>query len=132
MRDRDEAGRAHNARPRDALGRPLPYGAQGVPPLPEPLDLTAEAAVALAEQLLDAGMPFQAHEVLESIWKTADDDQRPAWQGLAQLAVSLTHQLRGNPVGAQRLRERGLVNLAAGHVPAIAERLRDRLRAATS
>ncbi|MDV9172856.1 DUF309 domain-containing protein, partial [Streptomyces sp. W16] len=26
-RDRDGAGRARNARPRDGLGRPLPYGA---------------------------------------------------------------------------------------------------------
>lgn len=29
MRDRDDAGRARQARPRDALGRPLPYGAKG-------------------------------------------------------------------------------------------------------
>ena len=28
-RDRDAEGRARNARPRDALGRPLPYGAVG-------------------------------------------------------------------------------------------------------
>ena len=29
-RDRDGAGRARNARPRDALGRPLPPGSAGV------------------------------------------------------------------------------------------------------
>ena len=28
-RDRDEAGRAKNSRPRDASGRPLPRGATG-------------------------------------------------------------------------------------------------------
>ena len=34
-RDRDQAGRPRQARPRDALGRPLPYGAAGVEPVPE-------------------------------------------------------------------------------------------------
>ncbi|MCZ9345950.1 DUF309 domain-containing protein, partial [Streptomyces sp. TRM76130] len=34
-RDRDDEGRARNARPRDGLGRPLPYGADGVPRQPE-------------------------------------------------------------------------------------------------
>ena len=33
-RDRDEAGRARQARPRDELGRPLPYGETGVEPQP--------------------------------------------------------------------------------------------------
>jgi hypothetical protein len=28
-RDRDEEGRPRQARPRDELGRPLPYGAEG-------------------------------------------------------------------------------------------------------
>ena len=34
-RDRDTAGRARQARPRDRLGRPLPYGSAGVEPVPE-------------------------------------------------------------------------------------------------
>ena len=34
-RDRDPAGRPRQARPRDALGRPLPYGAVGVEPVSE-------------------------------------------------------------------------------------------------
>ena len=34
-RDRDPAGRPRNARPRDELGRPLPYGTHGVPRQPE-------------------------------------------------------------------------------------------------
>ncbi|MBW0111075.1 DUF309 domain-containing protein, partial [Pseudonocardia sp. KRD-182] len=45
-RDRDEAGRARNARPRDAAGRPLPHGADGVERVPEDLVLTADEAVA--------------------------------------------------------------------------------------
>ncbi|MEU8571363.1 DUF309 domain-containing protein, partial [Streptomyces pathocidini] len=34
-RDRDEEGRARSGRPRDGLGRPLPYGAPGVERQPE-------------------------------------------------------------------------------------------------
>lgn len=129
MRDRDPEGRPRNARPRDALGRPLPYGSDGVDPLPEDIDTDAESVVELTQELLDAGLPFQAHEALEAAWKAAPDRQRPAWQGLAQLAVALTHQQRGNPVGARRLRERAMANLAAGELPSVAEPLRQRLLA---
>lgn len=127
MRDRDPAGRPRNARPRDALGRPLPYGSLGVDPLPEDIDTDAESVVALTQGLLDAGLPFQAHEALEAAWKAAPEQQRPAWQGLAQLAVAITHQQRGNVVGAQRLRERATVNLAAGELPDVAQPLCERL-----
>ena len=34
-RDRDASGRARQARPRDKLGRPLPYGSAGVEPVSE-------------------------------------------------------------------------------------------------
>lgn len=129
MRDRDEQGRARNARPRDHLGRPLPYGEQGVDPLPDDID-PAPAVVVLAEALLDQGRCFQAHEALEAAWKAAPEDQRPAWQGLAQLAVAVTHARRGNLMGAQRLRERGLQNLAQGVLPEVGEPLRQRLVAA--
>lgn len=127
MRDRDEQGRARNARPRDALGRPLPYGHAGVPALPEDFDTSPEAVVLLATQLLDDGLPFQAHEVLEAAWKSAPDDQRRAWQGMAQLAVALTHARRGNRVGAQRLAQRAQENLVQGVLPDIGEGLRQRL-----
>jgi hypothetical protein len=102
-RDRDAAGRARSARPRDALGRPLPYGAAGEPRAPEGVVRTPEATLAEAQALLDAGRPFHAHEVLEDAWKTGPDDERDLWRGLAQLAVGLTHAARGNPAGAATL-----------------------------
>ncbi|GGO86360.1 hypothetical protein GCM10011584_08480 [Nocardioides phosphati] len=112
QRDRDEAGRPRQARPRDALGRPLPYDAEGVEPVSEeplpPLETVAEARRLLAE-----GRPFSAHEVLEARWKSCPEEERPLWQGLAQLCVGLTHAARGRPVGAQRLVERGAGNVAA-------------------
>ena len=106
-RDRDEAGRARQARPRDELGRPLPYGEAGVEPVSEdplpPLE-TIEKALSLVRE----GRPFSAHEVLEARWKAGPDEERDLWQGLAQICVGLTHSLRGNAVGASRLVERGI------------------------
>jgi len=109
-RDRDAAGRARQARPRDALGRPLPYGTPGVEPVSEeplPPDETLHAACAL----LRGGRPFAAHEVFEARWKAGPSSERELWQGLAQVCVGLTHAARGNSAGAQRLVERGCDHL---------------------
>ncbi len=106
-RERDERGRPRNARPRDGLGRPLARGRDGVERVPDDLVLPPLPALAEAQRLLDAGMPFHAHEVLEASWKAAPPHERDLWQGLAQLAVGLTHALRGNHRGAMTLLRRG-------------------------
>jgi hypothetical protein len=118
-RERNALGRAQNARPRDSLGRPLPRGAVGVERVPEDLVLEPVPALVEAQRLLDAGLPFHAHEVLEASWKAAPDEERELWQGLAQLAVGLTHVLRGNPAGATTLLERARrrVSLYLDHPP---------------
>ena len=105
-RDRDAAGRPRQERPRDALGRPLPYGATGVEPVPEE-PLPPSETLDLARSLVREGRPFSAHEVLEARWKAGPDEERDLWQGLAQICVGLTHAARGNSVGAVRLLERG-------------------------
>ncbi|SNT00268.1 hypothetical protein SAMN06893096_112114 [Geodermatophilus pulveris] len=110
-RDRDPAGRARNARPRDALGRPLPRGAAGEERAPEGVPRTPGEALTEAQRLLDAGRPFHAHEVLEDAWKSAPEAERRLWRGLAQLAVGLTHVARGNDRGGARLLERGVGNV---------------------
>jgi uncharacterized protein len=114
-RDRNEQGRAQQARPRDALGRPLPYGETGVEPISEG-PRSPKATLAYARRLLDEGRPFAAHEALEVRWKSCPDEERELWQGLAQLCVGLTHHERGNAVGASRLVER-----AAGRLEAYAQ-----------
>lgn len=111
-RDRDEEGRARNARPRDGLGRPLPYGSPGVARQPEGVSRTPAQSLAEAQRLLDDGMPFHAHEVLEDAWKAAPEAERELWRGLAQLAVGLTHAARGNAVGGTALLDRGTAALA--------------------
>ncbi|MFF5757538.1 DUF309 domain-containing protein [Streptomyces longwoodensis] len=106
-RDRDQEGRARSARPRDGLGRPLPYGAPGVERQPEGVVRTPEQTVAEAQELLAAGKPFHAHEVFEDAWKSGPQEERALWRGLAQLAVGLTHAARGNRTGGARLLRRG-------------------------
>ncbi|WP_199509779.1 DUF309 domain-containing protein [Nucisporomicrobium flavum] len=112
-RDRDGAGRARNSRPRDALGRPLPYGLPGVPTTPEDVVLSPAEALEEAQRLLDDGRPFHAHEVLEGAWKQAPEPERELWRGLAQLAVGVTHRARGNDTGAARLLQRAADRIAA-------------------
>jgi len=106
-RDRDETGRARNARPRDELGRPLPRDAAAPPPPPDEPALAPDAALETAQQLIDAGRAFRAHEVLEASWKAAPPGERQLWQGLAQIAVGLTHAQRGNARGSIALLRRG-------------------------
>lgn len=111
-RDRDAAGRARNARPRDELGRPLPRSAaQDVQSIPDDLVISPAEAAELGGRLLAEGRPFHAHEVFEAAWKSVPGPERELWRGLAQIAVGLTHARRGNARGAVALLRRG-----AGHV----------------
>jgi uncharacterized protein len=137
-RDRDNEGRAHNSRPRDELGRPLPRTAIGTalaggarpdgtgppegsaPPggsepggtgIPGGTAATPAEAAGIGGRLLLDGRPFQAHEVFEDAWKAAPVSDRALWRGLAQIAVGLTHARRGNPRGAVTLLRRGAGNL---------------------
>ena len=117
-RDRDAAGRPRNARPRDALGRPLPWSsAPGQPAgpsagpeverVPDDLVVTPAEAAELGGRLLAQGRPFHAHEVFEAAWKSVPGPERELWRGLAQIAVGLTHAGRGNARGAAALLRRG-------------------------
>jgi uncharacterized protein len=129
-RDRDPAGRPRNARPRDGLGRPLgradsaasgaaeagasrASGASGLERIPDDLVIGGAEAAVLADQLLRDGRPFHAHEVLEAAWKSGPADERDLWQGLAQIAVGLTHARRGNARGAVALLRRGTERVRA-------------------
>ena len=130
-RDRDPAGRPRNARPRDGLGRPLDHADAdaGQDRIPDDLVITGRDAAILADQLLRDGRPFHAHEVLEAAWKTGPPGERDLWQGLAQIAVGLTHARRGNARGAITLLRRGTQRIgtyqdqsaspAASHPPAV-------------
>lgn len=109
-RDRDEQGRAKNARPRDALGRPLPRDQAG--------EFVEERDPASEEDALERGIAhfnagrfFQAHEMWEFAWHPSPEPDRDFWQGITQVAVGFTHFQRGNPTGAMTLLDRGATKL---------------------
>jgi hypothetical protein len=122
-RDRNAEGRPENARPRDATGKPLdrsagPSWRERLRAQDEVKALPKAEALAEAERLILDGQPFYAHEVLEVPWHLAPEPERAFWQGLAQVAVGLTHIQRGNAVGARSLLRSGadkLAGYADGH-----------------
>jgi hypothetical protein len=97
----------------------LPHGTIGVEAIPDDLSLSPRESIIEAQRLLNEGRSFQAHEVLESTWKSAGPAQRELWRGLAQLAVGVTHARRGNAVGAAELLRRAgdRIEAYADHPP---------------
>ena len=68
--------------------------------------------------LFNATHFFEAHEVLEDVWRAAPEPERKFFQGLIQVAVALHHYSTGNHVGCRSLLERARRNLTpypAGH-----------------
>jgi predicted metal-dependent hydrolase len=55
---------------------------------------------------------FEAHEVLEDVWRAAPEPERKFLQGLIQVAVALHHHSRGNLVGCRSLLDRARRNLS--------------------
>lgn len=99
-------------------GPPLPPGSEGVPRIPDDLALAPVETLAYAQDLLDRGLAFNAHEVLEAAWKNGPADEQALWQGLTQLAVGITHAQRGNVKGATTLLSRARAHLAQQDRPA--------------
>jgi hypothetical protein len=136
-RDRDASGRPENARPRDATGKPLPRGSgpswrERLRALDEVRALPPAEALAEAERLVLDGNPFYAHEVLEGPWHLAPPEERAFWQGLAKVAVGLTHIQRGNAIGARSVLNAGADLLATyedGHAGVAVSRIVAQARA---
>src|SRR5207245_6967069 len=62
-------------------------------------------------QLFNEAKFFEAHEVLEDVWRAAPAAEKRFLQGLIQIAVAFHHHSTGNLVGAHSLLERGTRNL---------------------
>jgi predicted metal-dependent hydrolase len=63
--------------------------------------------------LFNRGEFFEAHEVLEDVWRAALPADKKFLQGLIQISVAFVHHSRGNVVGARSLLARGCRNLSA-------------------
>ena len=55
---------------------------------------------------------YDAHEVLEDVWRPAPAPERKFLQGLIQAAVALHHHSRGNLIGCRSLLARAHRNLS--------------------
>ena len=55
---------------------------------------------------------FEAHEVLEDVWRAAPAEEKKFLQGLVQVAVAFHHHSTGNRVGMRSVMERAMRNLA--------------------
>jgi len=62
--------------------------------------------------LFNRGHFFDAHEVLEDVWRPSRGRRRRFLQALIQVAVGLHHHSRGNLIGARSLLARGGNTLA--------------------
>jgi hypothetical protein len=94
-------------RPRDGLGRPLPWGAEGDLELEDFDSMTLEENLELARGHARAGRWFPAHEAWETAWKQArDTEEAELFKGLSQMGAGYVHLLRGNAHGASTLLRR--------------------------
>ena len=94
-------------RPRDRLGRPLPWGAEGDLELEDFDALSLDENHELARSHARAGRWFAAHEAWETAWKQArDTEEAELFKGLSQMGAGYVHLLRGNAHGASTLLRR--------------------------
>jgi hypothetical protein len=106
-------------RPRDRYGRPLGRGAApgtAYPGVPDRTFVSASQAWLEALAYVKQDLPFHAHEVFEQRWRCAPAIERQIWQALAQWGAALTHEARGNSIGAHRIAERALSGLDSATV----------------
>jgi uncharacterized protein len=94
-------------RPRDRLGRPLPWQAEGELTLEDFDSLSLEENHDLGRAHARAGRWFPAHEAWETAWKQArDTDEAELFKGLSQMGAGYVHLFRGNAHGAVTLLRR--------------------------
>jgi uncharacterized protein len=110
-RDRRDDGRPEQSRPRDRTGRPMPYGTRGVATIEDVTTSDAREALLLGAVRWQEQRYFEAHELLELVWRTATGPERELWKGIIQVAVACVHVQRGNLDGAARLIARALRRL---------------------
>ena len=104
---RPSGSRNKPERPRDRLGRPLPWDAEGELELEDFDALTLGENHELGREHARAGEWFPAHEAWETAWKQArDTDEAELFKGLSQMGAGYVHLLRGNAHGAATLLRR--------------------------
>lgn len=105
---------AKRERPRDALGRPLPWGSPNRLPLDDYDSYSPERNHAIGVEAFERGGYFVAHEAWEAAWRQRKGTPDECFfKSLAQVGAGYTHWRRGNPHGASVLLERAARALCA-------------------
>jgi hypothetical protein len=100
-------------RPRDRLGRPLPWQAEGELALEDFDSLSLEENHELGRAHARAGRWFPAHEAWETAWKQSrDTNEAELFKGLSQMGAGYVHLFRGNAHGAATLLRRAAMRIA--------------------
>jgi hypothetical protein len=123
-------------RPRDRLGRPLAWDAEGELVMENYDELSMEDNDRLGREAVAAGRWFPAHEAWETAWKQArGTGDEELFKGLSQMGAGYVHLLRGNAHGAMTLLRRAAGRVGAypdGHRGIATLVLRDKLMADAS
>jgi hypothetical protein len=85
----------------------------------DPPDAPLRVAMDAAATLFDAGLYYEVHEWLEPYWLRAEGGDRPALQGLIQVAVGFEHLTSGNVIGARALLANGCAKLEGRQIEGI-------------
>ena len=102
-------GRQKPERPRDRLGRPLPWDRPTELHLPDFDANTVEENHELARRFLAERQCFGAHEAWETAWKRSrGSGDEEFFKGLSQMGAGYVHLLRGNEHGTVTLLERAI------------------------
>lgn len=105
-------------RPRDELGRLLPWGSENRLQMEDFDSLSAEENHRLAIEHFEAGRFFPAHEAWETVWKQSKGtDDEEFFKGLSQLGAGYTHYRRGNLHGTHVLMRRALSRITRYPTP---------------
>jgi len=71
------------------------------------------ATLTRARDLFNAGAYWDAHEALETVWRSIiSEEEALVWQGLIQAAAALWHRRRDNPHGVEVVGRGALEKLA--------------------
>jgi hypothetical protein len=101
-------------RPRDRLGRPLAWDADGELELEDFDALSLDENHELGRGHARAGRWFPAHEAWETAWKQArETEEAELFKGLSQMGAGYVHLLRGNAHGATTLLRRAARRIGA-------------------
>jgi uncharacterized protein len=107
-RRRDPNAPPKPKRPRDELGRPLPWKAENRLELEDYDSLPVAENHRLAIEHFNGERFFPAHEAWETCWKQEKETpEAEFFKGMSQLGAGYTHLLRGNRHGAYTLLRRG-------------------------